>query len=71
MIGPPALPADRLAALRGAFNAMVKDADFLSDANKQRLEVNPQTGEEVAAQLAEIYKTSAGAIKRARAISGE
>lgn len=71
VIGPPALPADRLDALRVAFNAMVKDADFLSEAGKQRLEINPQTGQEVAAQLAEIYKTSPGAIKRARAISGE
>ena len=71
VIGPPAMPADRLDALRVAFNAMVKDADFLADATKQRLEINPQTGQEVAAQLAEIYKTSPGAIKRARAISGE
>jgi tripartite-type tricarboxylate transporter receptor subunit TctC len=71
VIGPPGLPADRLSGLRAAFNATMKDAELLADAKKQRLEVNPQTGEEVAAQLAEIYKTPAAAIKRARAISGE
>ncbi|MFN3890942.1 MAG: Bug family tripartite tricarboxylate transporter substrate binding protein [Beijerinckiaceae bacterium] len=70
-IGPPGLLSDRLDALRNAFNATMKDAEFLADAKKQRLEVNPQTGQEVAAQLAEIYKTSPAAIKRARAISGE
>ena len=70
-IGPSALPADRTQALRAAFNATMKDADFLADAKKQRLEVNPQTGEEVAAQIAEIYKTPQSAIKRARVISGE
>jgi tripartite-type tricarboxylate transporter receptor subunit TctC len=70
-MGPSALPADRLAALRTAFNATMKDAEFLSDAKKQRLEVNPQTGEEVAETIAQIYKTPPAAIKRARVISGE
>ena len=70
-IGPSALPPDRTQALRAAFNATMKDAEFLADAKKQRLEVNPQTGEEVAAQIAEIYKTPPSAIKRARVISGE
>lgn len=70
-MGPSAMPADRLEALRAAFNATMKDAEFLADAKKQRLEVNPQTGQEVAAQIAEIYKTPAAAIKRARVISGE
>ena len=49
----------------------MKDPEFLADAAKQRLEVNPQTGEEVAQQLDAIYRTPAAAIKRARAISGE
>ncbi|MDP2354846.1 MAG: hypothetical protein Q8M31_02145 [Beijerinckiaceae bacterium] len=70
-MGPSALPADRLAGLRTAFNATMKDAEFLSDAKKQRLEVNPQTGEEVAETIAQIYKTAPAAIKRARVISGE
>ena len=70
-MGPSALPADRLAALRTAFNATMKDAEFLSDAKKQRLEVNPQTGEEVAETIAQIYRTPPAAIKRARVISGE
>lgn len=70
-VGPSSMPTDRLAALRTAFNATMKDAEFLSDAKKQRLEVNPQTGEEVAETVAQIYKTPPAAIKRARVISGE
>jgi len=70
-IGPLNLPRDRLEALRAAFNATMKDPEFLADAQRQRLEVNPQTGEEVAEQIAQIYKTPSAAIKRARTISGE
>ena len=70
-IAPSAVPADRLAALRAAFNATMKDAEFLSDAKKQRLEVNPMTGEQTAARIVEIYKSPPAAIKRARVISGE
>ncbi len=70
-MAPSALPADRLAGLRTAFNATMKDTEFLSDARKQRLEVNAQTGEEVVATIAQIYKTPSAAIKRARVISGE
>ncbi len=70
-IAPAGMQSDRLEALRAAFNATMKDPEFRADAEKQRLEVNPQTGEEVAAQIAQIYKTPPAAIKRARAISGE
>jgi len=41
LIAPPGVPADRLAALRTAFAAMIKDPDFLADAEKSRLEVSP------------------------------
>jgi len=70
-IGPPTMPKDRVAALRAAFDATMKDPEFLADAAKQRLEINPQTAEEVAQQLDAIYHTPMVAIKRARAISGE
>ena len=70
-LAPAAVPADRIAALRAAFNATMKDADFLADAKKQRLEVNPMTGEETAKTIAEIYTSPPSAIRRARVISGE
>jgi tripartite-type tricarboxylate transporter receptor subunit TctC len=47
LIAPPGLPADRLAALRAAFAAMIKDPEFLADAQKSKLEVEPIPGEAV------------------------
>ena len=38
---PPAIPADRTAALRAAFDATMKDPDFLTEAKKLALEIEP------------------------------
>ena len=47
LIAPPDLPADRLAALRTAFDQMVKDPDFLAQVAKTGEEVDPTPGDEV------------------------
>jgi hypothetical protein len=47
LIAPPDLPADRLATLRNAFDATVKDPAFLGDAEKLRIEVEPVQGVEM------------------------
>jgi tripartite-type tricarboxylate transporter receptor subunit TctC len=41
---PPAIPADRLKALRDAFDATMKDKDFLAEADKAKLEITPVDG---------------------------
>jgi tripartite-type tricarboxylate transporter receptor subunit TctC len=51
------VPADRVAALRHAFNQAMRDKDLIADAEKQGLEVNPSTGEEMQAILARVYAT--------------
>ncbi|MFM1814966.1 MAG: hypothetical protein RLZ98_1661 [Pseudomonadota bacterium] len=61
---PPKLPADRANALRRAFEAMVKDKDFLADANKQRLEIDPTSGEAIEAMLDKLYKTPKAVAQR-------
>jgi tripartite-type tricarboxylate transporter receptor subunit TctC len=48
-VAPPALPPERLQALRDAFNATMRDPEFLADAQKQRLGVQPVSGEQLAA----------------------
>lgn len=47
LAGPPNMPADRLAALRQAFAATMKDKDFLAEANKVGLDINPASSTEV------------------------
>jgi tripartite-type tricarboxylate transporter receptor subunit TctC len=56
-VAPPDLPADRLKMLRDAFNATMKDADFVADAKKSSLELEPEDGEHLAALIAKIYTT--------------
>ena len=54
---PPGLPADRLAALRLAFDRTMKDADFLADAAKVGLDVNPLGGAEIGEMVRKLYQT--------------
>jgi tripartite-type tricarboxylate transporter receptor subunit TctC len=44
LIAPPQVPAERLAALRQAFDRLVKDPDFLRDAERVKAEIDPKPG---------------------------
>jgi tripartite-type tricarboxylate transporter receptor subunit TctC len=58
------VPADRVQALRRAFDATMKDKDLLADAEKQSLEVNPATGEEMTEMLKKVYATPKDVVAR-------
>jgi len=57
IVAPPGVPADRLAALRGAFAALTKDQEFLADAKKAKIEVSPLAGPAVDKVVAVITGT--------------
>lgn len=57
ILAPPGIPADRVKALRDAFDATMTDADFLAEADKQKLEVNPVGGAQLNALLERVYAT--------------
>jgi tripartite-type tricarboxylate transporter receptor subunit TctC len=63
---PPGVPAERLAALRRAFDATMRDAAFLADAKKLGMELNPVRGEDVEALVARIMSTPEALAQRAR-----
>lgn len=63
---PPDVPAARVTALRRAFDATVKDAAFVAEATKARLEIDPMTGEEIAALVARVNATPADVVARVR-----
>ena len=65
------VPADRVAVLRRAFDAMVADPQFRSEAERVRLLVTPMTGDEVARRIADLYATPPDVVARAKAILGE
>ena len=52
----PGVPPERLAALRKAFAAMLKDPEFLAAAEKRNMMVDPGTGEELDAIVQETLK---------------
>jgi tripartite-type tricarboxylate transporter receptor subunit TctC len=54
---PPGIPEDRKAALRAAFDATMTDPDFVADAKKASLAINPMTGAQVEALVADLYAT--------------
>ena len=66
-LAPPNLPADRVAALRKAFMDTMKDKDFLAEADKMRLEINPVSGEDVEKLVKDVYATPPDIVARAKA----
>jgi tripartite-type tricarboxylate transporter receptor subunit TctC len=71
-LGPPAIPEDRKLALRKAFDATMKDPEFLADAKKTGLEVDPVSGADIDKLLGELYNTPKETLDMARtAIIGE
>jgi len=65
------VPADRMAVLRAAFDAMVVDPAFLTEAAQLRLLVTPMRADEVARQIGALYATPADLVARAKIIAGE
>jgi hypothetical protein len=43
--------------LRDAFNATMMDAEFVADAQKSKLDLEPEDGEHLAALIRRIYAT--------------
>jgi tripartite-type tricarboxylate transporter receptor subunit TctC len=64
IIAPPDVPADRVAALRSAFEAAVGDAKFLADAKQRQLDVDPISGVDIHALLEELYKSPKEIVER-------
>jgi hypothetical protein len=64
---PPDVPAERVEALRRAFDATMKDPAFMAEATKLQLEISPMTGEAVQALVAEIARTPPEIAQRVRA----
>ena len=69
VLAPPDMPAERVAELRRAFMAMVKDAAFLADIEKMKLELDPLSGEELQKIVSAASQLSPALIARARSMA--
>jgi tripartite-type tricarboxylate transporter receptor subunit TctC len=65
LITPPNIPADRLAALRAAFDKLVVDPDFLREAERAKAEVDPTPGAELQKFVNAIIQAPKDVIDRA------
>jgi len=65
---PPGTPKDRLLTLRKAFIAVMKDPEFLAEANKANLDINPLDGDELTQSVKDIFKLDPKLIPRAKEI---
>jgi tripartite-type tricarboxylate transporter receptor subunit TctC len=62
---PPDIPNDRKGALRRAFDATMKDPQFLAEAGKLDLEITPIAAAVVDELLADMYRTPKEVVRKA------
>lgn len=68
---PPGIPPNILTLYRQAFSTMVKDPGFRAEAEKQRLDIDPQSGEDVAKIVATIVDTPLQIVAKIKALTVE
>jgi tripartite-type tricarboxylate transporter receptor subunit TctC len=68
LTAPPGLPPQRVAELRTAFMATVKDPDFLADAARMRLDLSPLPGGELQAIIEKSFDYSPSIVAKAEAL---
>jgi tripartite-type tricarboxylate transporter receptor subunit TctC len=62
----PGVPADRLAALRRAFDATMKDKDFLDEVEKLKLTASPMKGEDLQQLISKVTSLSPTMLEKVR-----
>jgi tripartite-type tricarboxylate transporter receptor subunit TctC len=70
LLAPPGVRADRVRALRAAFDSTVIDPGFRTDAAKQNLQVIPAPSSEIDGLLARVYATPPEVLARYGALAG-
>lgn len=65
VIAPPEIAADRLAEMRRAFDATMKDPEFLAEAKKLQLDIDPLDAAAIEKLLANAYDAPANIVEAA------
>ena len=65
---PPGTPKDRVQLLRRAFLQTLKDPEFLADAQKAKLDVEPISGEDLEKRVAKLFKLSPALVAKLKEI---
>ena len=67
---PPGAPGERVRALREAFAATMKDPAFLAECERAGVDIDPASGEELAALTRRLHAFPARVVSRARELMG-
>jgi tripartite-type tricarboxylate transporter receptor subunit TctC len=65
-IAPPGIPTERAKALRDAFMATMKDPEFLADMERNKLAVDPTSGEDMEKAVRDAYALPDAIIQKVR-----
>jgi tripartite-type tricarboxylate transporter receptor subunit TctC len=63
---PPGTPRERVGLLRKAFQQTMKDPEFIADAKKGRLEIDPVTGEELEELIGRLFRLKPSVVTKLR-----
>ena len=69
-LAPPEIPADRLIVLRQAFMATLKDKEFLDEAAKLKLDVDPRDADEIAKVVRDTISAPPAVVAKAKVALG-
>ncbi|MPZ37939.1 MAG: hypothetical protein GEU95_07715 [Rhizobiales bacterium] len=69
LVAPPDVPAERVAALRSGFLAMMKDPELRADAAKLKLEIDPVPGPEMQEVVEQLYRAPPDVIRLIKKIN--
>ncbi len=69
-MAPPKIRPEVVKMLREAFNKTMKDPDFIAEAKKKRLDLDPTTGEEVQSLATEVLAQPKDVIERLKKLMG-
>jgi len=71
MMGSPGIPTDRVKILREAFNATMKDPEFLADIDKRQFDLDPVSGEELEKIVKDVMSQPPDIIARMKKLLGD
>jgi tripartite-type tricarboxylate transporter receptor subunit TctC len=64
LAAPPQVPADRLEVLRSAVSRTMQDADFLADAKKLEIDIEPTSAADTKATVERLFATPPAVVSR-------
>jgi len=70
VVAPPDVPANRVAALRKAFDETMKDSEFLQEAAKLGAPVDPVSGVEIQQVISDMFRTPPDVVKEFQNVVG-